>query len=119
MFDQDDHNQSSRDESIGALLSQLAESGKSYAQAEFNRQKLWAGEIGRAFRNIAMLVAVAAFLVLSASVALLVGLVLGLSPLIGALGATAAVVGAALALAFLLLILARSRFRRLSSEERS
>ena len=99
------------------MLSRLAESGKGYAQAEFNRQKIRASEIGLEFRNIAVLLAVAAFLVLASSVALLVGVIIALTPLVGAWGATAIVVGAALAVALLFLIIARGRFRRLNGEE--
>ena len=118
MYGQDDQDSPLQDESIGEVLSRLAESGKSYAQAEFNRQKIRAAEIGVEFRNIAILLAVAAFLVLAAPVALLVGLIIALTPAIGAWGGTAVVVGAALAIAFLLLILARNRFRGLNGEER-
>lgn len=100
------------------MLSRLAESGKGYAQAEFNRQKIRAAEIGLEFRNIAALVAMAAFLVLAASVALMVGLIIALTPLISAWGATAVVVGVALAAALLFLVMARSRFRRLNEDGR-
>lgn len=117
MYGQDDLN--GPDESIGEVLSRLAESGKSYARAELNRQKVRASEIGLEFRNIAVLLCIAAFLVLAAAVALLVGIILGLTPVIGAWGATAAVVGLVLAVAFLLLLLARNRFRRLNGDEPS
>lgn len=106
------------EENIGEVLSRLAESGKVYAQAEFNRQKIRASEIGLEFRNIAVLLAVAAFLVLASSVALLVGIIIALTPSVGAWGATAIVIGAALAIALLFLIMARGRFRRLNGEER-
>lgn len=118
MHGQDDQ-YAPNEESIGEVLSRLAESGKHYARAEFNRQKVRASEIGLEFRNIAVLLGIAAFLVLAAAVALLVGIILALTPMIGALGATAVVVGLVLAVAFLLLILARNRFRRLNGEERS
>ena len=118
MYGQDDEN--ARDEeSIGEVLSRLKESGQQYARAEFNRQKVRATEIGLEFRNIAVLLGIAAFLVLAVAVALLVGIILALTPMIGAWGATAVVVGVVLALAFLLVILARNRFRRLNGEEAS
>ena len=118
LYGQDDEN-APNDESIGEVLSRLKESGQNYARAEFNRQKVRASEIGLEFRNIAALLGVAAFLVLAAAVALIVGIILALTPMIGAWGATAMVVGVVLAMAFLLVILARNRFRRLNGEERS
>jgi hypothetical protein len=118
LYGQDDEN-APNDESIGEVLSRLKESGQQYARAEFNRQKVRATEIGLEFRNIAVLLGIAAFLVLAAAVALLVGVILALTSMIGAWGATALVVGAVLALAFLLVILARNRFRGLNGEERS
>jgi predicted membrane protein len=57
--------------------------------------------------------------VLAAAVALLVGVIVALTPTIGAWGATGLVVGVVLAVAFLLVILARNRFRGLNGEERS
>lgn len=118
LYGQDDEN-APNDESIGEVLSRLKESGQQYARAEFHRQKVRATEIGLEFRNIAVLLGIAAFLVLAAAVALLVGAILALTPAIGAWGATAVVVGAVLALAFLLVILARNRLRRLNGEEPS
>lgn len=118
LYGQDDEN-APNDESIGEVLSRLKESGQQYARAEFHRQKVRATEIGLEFRNIAVLLGIAAFLMLAAAVALLVGAILALTPTIGAWGATAVVVGAVLALAFLLVILARNRLRRLNGEEPS
>jgi uncharacterized membrane protein len=116
LYGQDDET-APNDESIGEILSRLKESGQQYARAEFNRQKVRATEIGLEFRNIAVLLGIAAFLVLAAAVALLVGVIVALT--IGAWGATGLVVGVVLAVAFLLVILARNRFRGLNGEERS
>ncbi|MBK5264560.1 MAG: phage holin family protein [Alphaproteobacteria bacterium] len=118
MHGQDDSIDQPQDEPIGDVLTRLVESGKSYAQAEINRQKIRASEIGLEFCIISALIAVAAFLTLASMVALIIGIIIALTPVMGALGATSVVVGGVLVFAFLLLLLARSRFRRLSGEDR-
>lgn len=118
MHGQDDNDDPQGDEPLGEVISRLVESGKSYARAEINRQKIRASEVGLEFRNIAVLLGIAVFLTLAAAVALIVGILLALTPAIGAWGATAAVVCSTLGVVFVLLLLARSRFRRISGEER-
>lgn len=106
------------DESLGDMLARLARSGRDYAQAELGRQRLRAEIIGAGVRDIAILVGLAAILAFGALVALLVGLVIALSPLLTPLGATGAVVIGALALVVLLLLLARGRLRRIMGRKR-
>ncbi|MCF8709321.1 phage holin family protein [Rhizorhapis sp. SPR117] len=99
-------------------MTRLIASGKSYAQAEIDRQKIWVREISLQFGIIAGLIALAAFLTLASTVGLIVGIIIALIPAMGAWGATAVVVGGVLIVVFLLLMSARNRFRRLISEER-
>lgn len=107
-----------QDEPLREVISRLVESGKTYAHAELNRQKIRAAELGVEFRAIAMLVGMAAVLVAAAAIALVLGILIALAPLLGAWGATGVVVGTALLIAFLLLLSARNRFRRLKGDER-
>ena len=107
-----------REESLREVIARLVDDGKDYAQAEFNRQKIRATELGVEFRKIAVLAGVAAVLVLCALIALVVGSLIALAPVIGAWGATALVVALSLLAAFALLIAARTRFRRLNQGER-
>src|SRR3546814_5567625 len=91
------------------MFARLVEDGKAYARAEIERQKIRAAEIGLEFRNIAILLALAAVLGLAGVVALLVGLIMALTPALGPLGATGAVFGGVLVIIFLLLLFARDR----------
>ena len=88
-------------------------SGRAFAEAEIDRQKLRAGVAMSGARDAAILGGVALALTLATFTALLVGLIVALAPLIGALGATAAVIGGALLLIVLLLLLMRARIRRM------
>lgn len=73
-------------------LSALVEDGKTYAEAELAFQKSRAGYVASAAKNVAALgLGALAFLHL-ALIALVVGLVITLTPMLGALGATAVVV---------------------------
>lgn len=107
-----------QDEPLREVIARLIENGKSYAQAELNRQKIRAAELGVEFRNVAILVGIAVVLVVGALIALIVGSLIALVPLLGAWGATGTVVGISLALALGLLIAARNRVRRLGGDER-
>jgi Putative Actinobacterial Holin-X, holin superfamily III len=93
------------EKSIGELLQQLAEDGKAYAGAELRdaREMLWMG-------------AVALVLAQAAAVALVVGLVLTLAPLVGPGLATLIVVLAFLAIAGLMGWLAWKHVKRIFKE---
>lgn len=94
---------------IGEVFSRLIGSGKEYAHAELNKQRLRAAVLGTAARDAAIFGILALVVVISAIGALLVGLIITLSPALTPAGATAAVVVAAFVLAGLLLLVAKSR----------
>ncbi|WHO40644.1 phage holin family protein [Sphingobium sp. AP49] len=97
------------EESVRATFTRLYADGRAYAQAEVERQKLRAGIVGAGVRNAAILGVVALMLLFAAIVALLVGLVIALAPMIGALWAALAVFGSAVLIAILLLLLAKGQ----------
>lgn len=109
----DSPDREAQEESLGALLSRLAQDGRAYAEAEIDRQKVRAGIVSAGVRDIAILLLVALILLFGALVALMVGLVLALSPMLGPLGATGAVVGGALMIAVILALLARRRVKKI------
>jgi len=80
------------EESIGELLGRLADDARDFGQAELDYYRaIAAGKIDEA-RTSLWMGATAAALLLAASVALVVGLVLSLTPLVGAPLATLLVV---------------------------
>ncbi len=102
-----------QEESIGESFARLYADGRAYAEAEVARQRLRAGIAGAAMRDAAILGIIALMLLFAGVVALLIGLVIALSPVLGPFGATAAVVGGALILALILLLLAKARITRM------
>lgn len=98
-----------RQEPIGDLLSRLVAEGRAYAQAETARQKQRATYAIRTVAIVALLGVVALTLLIGALVTLLIGLILMLTPHMGALVATLIVIVGALIGAFTLLLLARAR----------
>ena len=107
------------DESIGETFSRLIGSGKEYAQAELDRQRLRVGIVSAGARDAAILLVGALVLTLAALSALLVGLIITLTPTLSAGGATAAVVVVALIVVGLLLLGAKSRLTRMSKDMKS
>ena len=99
------------DESLREVLARLAETGKNYAEAEIDRQKLRAAFVGSRLQTVAILVLVALILMFGALITLMLGLVLALAPILTPLGATAAVVLLTLIAIAILLLTARSRIR--------
>lgn len=97
------------EESVRATFTRLYADGRAYAQAEVERQKLRAGIVGVGVRNAAILGVVALMLLFAAIVALLVGLVIALAPMIGPLWAALTVFGGGLLVAILLLLLAKGQ----------
>ena len=91
---------------IGQLFGQLVDDGKRYAQAELQLAKAKAARKVLPLRPAAILAGTAATLLLSATTALLVGLILALTPRLGALGATAVVVLGAFLIAGILFYVA-------------
>lgn len=100
-------------ESLGHVFHRLYADGRAYAQAEAERQKKRATLIGLGVRDAVILGAIALMLLFAALVALLIGLVILLAPVLGALGALGAVVGGALLVVLLLLLLAKARIGRM------
>lgn len=92
-------------------LRQLAVDAARLAQAEADYQKSRAAFAGGTIKGIVLLIVLAAVLVFFALMALTLGLVLALTPVIGAWLATAAVVGGLLLIAIASLLIALSRWR--------
>ncbi len=108
-------------EPLPAVLRRLLDSGRDYAQAEIDRQKLRALMAGATARDVAILAVVAVVLLLCSLITLMVGLVLALSPYLTPLGATALVAGMGLVAVVMLALAAQRKVRSflegLSSED--
>ncbi len=84
---------------IGQLFTQLVDDGKRYARAEVEFYKAKAADKAEPFKWAALYGGAAVTLAMSALTALLIGLILSLTPQVGVLAATLIVVAATLALA--------------------
>lgn len=91
---------------LGGLIGQLIEDGRALARAEVRLLKSKAFALLRRSRNAIILLVVAACVAFASLVALMLGLVLALAPLVGAALAGAILLVAGLALAGLLAWLA-------------
>lgn len=89
----------------------LVEDGKTYAEAELNFQKSRIFFVANRSKSAALYVAFALGFVHLALVALVLGGLLALTPVIGAFGATVLVVGILLGAATILVLLARTNAR--------
>jgi hypothetical protein len=96
-------------------LRRLAEDGKTFAEAEYAYQRARLGYAGSMARGIALSLLAAACLLFLAVMALLFGLILALSPLVTAWGATAIVAGGLGLLAVLAGLAALVKWRSLSA----
>jgi hypothetical protein len=101
--------------SLAEDLRQLADDARALAQAEIAYQKSRAAFAGQEVKWIAILGLLAAVLVFFALMALTLGLVLALTPILTAWGATAAVFVGLLAVAGLSALLASGRWKRMSA----
>jgi hypothetical protein len=101
------------DASLAQDLRLLAGEAKALAQAEFAFQKSRAAYVGAETRTIALLLVVAAVVVFFAVMALVVGTVIALGPLLGAWGAMAVVTLALIVVAALCALNAKSRIKRM------
>jgi uncharacterized membrane protein len=99
------------EDNLAGVLTRLVKTGRAYAEAEIDRQKLRAGILASGLRTVAILAVVALILMFGTLVTLMVGLVVALSPLLTPLGATLAVALGGLALVVLLLLIARTHLR--------
>jgi hypothetical protein len=102
-----------RERSLAEDLRQLAEDGKAYAEAELAFQKSRAALAGQGIKGIAIFGLLAAALVFFALMALTLGLVLALTPLLGAWGAMGASFAGLLVLAGICTMVASLRFKRM------
>lgn len=102
------------DEGVSATIVHLVDDAKDYARAQADLWKATAAARMRSVRNAALLGGGAIVLVLSAVVALLVGLIVALAPLVGGFAATGIVVIVTLAVAGLLGWLAVGAARRMT-----
>lgn len=102
-----------RERSLADDLRQLAEDGKAYAEAELAYQKSRAALAGQGVKTIAIFGGLAAALVFFALMALTLGLVLALTPLLTAWGAAAASFVGLLVLALICAMVANARFKRM------
>ena len=103
------------EEPLGSLFDDayaLYEDGRTYLEAEVAFQKSRAGYASRETGSgVVFALGALAFLHL-ALIGLVVGLIIALGPMLGAFGATAAVVGVLLVLMAIAGLVARSRFKR-------
>lgn len=93
-------------------LRDLVGKGHKYALAELAFQKSRVAYAGSQARTVALLAVSAAVLVFFAVMALVVGAVIALAPVIGGWPATAVVTLTLLVVAFLFLLTAKSRWKR-------
>ena len=106
---------SASDEDISTIevVRLLIAEGRDYAAHEVERQKLRATILGKAARDAAILGVIALFLLMGALIAALIGLIMGLAPLVGgALAATGIVIGGTVLLILVLLLIASARVKR-------
>ena len=103
-----------RDASLTEEITSLIEDGKTYAEAELAYQKTRAGFVADRGKSAALYGLFALGFVHLALIALVVGMVLALTPSLGALGATGAVVGALLLGVLILLLRLRAKAREIS-----
>jgi hypothetical protein len=101
-----------RERSLNEDLHQLAQDARAYAEAEFAFQKSRAAFAASEAKNIVLFAVLAVVLAFFALMALVVGLVIALAPLITAWGSTTLVTLALLAGAVFLLLKAKRRLGR-------
>ena len=95
-----------------AELQQLGDEARAYAESEFAFQKVRVVAVGQAVRKVAILVVIAFVVLVFALVALVAGLLIGLSSLVGPWWATAIVVGALVLAGLTPVFMVRSLWRR-------
>lgn len=108
--------EAARERPLGDDLRALLESGLALAKAEVDLQQARAGYAASKIRAIAIFGVAAFVLVCFALVALTVGLVIALTPILGALGATFAVFGGLVLLALICGLAAKSLWTRMMRE---
>jgi uncharacterized membrane protein len=104
-----------RERSLNDDLHQLALDARAYAEAEFKFQKTRAAYAASASKSVVVYAVVALVLVFFAVMAMVVGLVIALAPLITAWGSTAVVTLGLLGSAVFLLLRAKKRISIMTS----
>ena len=95
-----------------AELQQLGDEARSYAESEFAFQKVRAVALGQAARKVAVLVVIGFVVLVFALVALVAGLLIGLSSLVGPWWATLIVVAVLVLAGLTPIFMVRSLWRR-------
>lgn len=113
-LDWEDVDDDPRDRSLADDLRQLIDDGRALADAEFAYQKRRAEFAGQGIKGVAILGALAAALVFFALMALTIGLVLALAPLLTPWGAAGAAFAGLLFAGFICAKLASARWKRLA-----
>lgn len=93
----------------------LIDDARTYFDAELSYQKSRAGFVANRIKKVVALGAVAAYFAVLATIGLTVGLIIALTPLISAWGATAVVVLALLLIAYLLVRAASKNWKEMMS----
>jgi hypothetical protein len=106
-----------KEESIGELIGRLSEDGKAFVKAEIGVYKAIAARRAARARNGLIALAIGAVLLITSITALLLGLVLWLSTLIGPLLAGLAVAAALILTGFVLVKIGISGLRALGGDE--
>jgi len=104
-----------RDDSLIGEIAALIDGGRTYAQAEIGFQKTRAKLAGHNLGTVLLCIILALILVHIALLALAVGLVIALAPLVSIWGAIAIVVGGLLLLVAVIGAIAKKRILRLSA----
>ena len=115
----EDESASGTKEPIGDVVRRLLDDLRAYLASERARQKLRAAFIASNVRDIAIFGILALFLTFASVVALLMGLIVILAPVIGPWWALLTVIGGALLVIAGLGLLLWSRVRRLTGGKRS
>ena len=100
-------------DSVRATFTKLYADGRAYADAEIERQKLRAGIAGAGVRDATIFAVTGFMLSFAGLIAFLVGMVLMLSPHIGAGWAALVVFASTLLVTIVLLLLAKGRISRM------
>ena len=106
-----------RDESIGALLGRLADDGRAFVRAEIGVYKAIAKRRAARARNGLIALLLGVLLLITSITALLFGLVLWLSTLVGPLLAGLIVAGALILIGFILIKVGISGLKALGGDE--
>jgi len=106
-----------KEESIGALLGRLADDGRAFVRAEIGVYKAIAARRAARARNGLIALAVGAVLMIASITALLLGLVLWLSTLVGPLLAGVIVAAALILTGFILIRIGISGLKALGGDE--